>query len=222
MHHESITLRAAAKVKRRALLRSLVAGLLALALAAALAAGLVACGGSGAGLIPAADAGPLQSDFEAVAQAAQSGNGNCLATESALGKTQKDFLTLPASVDAALRAKLRQGIDNLRKVALQMCAEPSPTATTGTQQTTSTPSTTTGTTTNPTTTTATTTAPRTPTSTTPSPGSGNSGGTPVQEEESEHLGKGEGKEKGEGKGKSEGEGKVEGNGSGGASPESGR
>ena len=38
---------------------------------------------SGNGLIPAANAGPLRSDFEAVAKAAQAGNGNCTATTEA-------------------------------------------------------------------------------------------------------------------------------------------
>ena len=41
------------------------------ALLGVLAAVLISCGGSGAGLIPAGKAGPLQSDFEAVAQAAK-------------------------------------------------------------------------------------------------------------------------------------------------------
>ncbi len=195
--------------------RRTLAGAVAVLLAATV---LAACGSSGAGLIPAADAGPLQSDFEAVSQAAQSGNGNCLATESALGKTQQDFLALPASINAGLRARLREGIANLRKVALQMCAQPSPTATTDTQQTTSTPTTSTGTTSSTTTTTGTTTTPSTPTAP-PSPGSGNSGGTPVEESEEAVNGKGKGKKEGggEGKGEGEGEGKAEGNGNGGAS-----
>ncbi|HEY7961985.1 MAG TPA: hypothetical protein VID29_08700, partial [Solirubrobacteraceae bacterium] len=52
---------------RRALVRAAAA--CALGVTAAL---LVSCGSSTKGLIPTADAGPLQSDFEAVAQAAQS------------------------------------------------------------------------------------------------------------------------------------------------------
>jgi hypothetical protein len=188
-----------------------------LALAALLgvsAALMMACGSSGSGLIPAANAGPLQSDFEAVAQAAQNGNGNCLATESALGKTEQDFLALPASIDAGLRKRLRDGIANLRKVALAMCAQPSPGATTTTTQ--------------PTTTTSTTTTPTTPTTTTPTSTSttttpatpaepNNGGGTPAPEESEEGPGKGKGKGKGEGDGKGESEGA--GPDAGGASPE---
>lgn len=183
--------------------------LLTLALGAATAV-LVACGGSGAaGLIPAASAGPLQSDFEAVAQAAQSGNGNCLGTESALGKTEQDFLALPASVDAGLRKRLREGIANLRKVALAMCAQPSPGATTATTPSTTTQTTTTGTQTAPSVPTATQT---TPTVTAPESGSGNSGGTPAEGGASEEG-------PGKGKGKGEGDGKGEGAAAGGASPE---
>ena len=69
---------------RPALLR--LAAAFALGIAAAL---LVSCGSSGKGLIPSANAGPLQSDFEAVAQAAQSGNGSCAATEAAIAKTER-------------------------------------------------------------------------------------------------------------------------------------
>lgn len=181
-----------------------------LGLAAAL---LVACGSSGTGLIPAASAGPLQSDFEAVAQAAQSGDGNCLTTESALGKTEQDFLALPASVDAGLRRHLREGIANLRKVALEMCAQPSPSATTGTTATTTTQTTTTATQTTPTTTTGTQTPPPAP----PESSEGNSGGTPAEgESESEE---GPGKGKGNGKGGGDGEAGSGGASAGGASPE---
>ena len=73
------------------------------------AALLVACGSSGKGLIPTANAGPLQSDFEAVAQAAQSGEGSCTATEAAIEKTESDFAALPATVDAGLRKTLSVG-----------------------------------------------------------------------------------------------------------------
>ncbi|HEX5309976.1 MAG TPA: hypothetical protein VFW38_12960 [Solirubrobacteraceae bacterium] len=189
----------------------------ALTLAALLgvcAAVLVACGSSGTGLIPAASAGPLQSDFEAVAQAAQSGNGNCLETEAKLGKAEQDFLALPATVDAGLRKRLHEGIANLRKVALAMCAQPSSTVTTGTTATTPPQSTTTSTQTTPSTTTSTQTTPVTP----PEPGSGSSGGTPPEGAESEEPA---GKGKGQDKGKAEGEGEDNSGGAaaGGASPE---
>ncbi|HEX3391965.1 MAG TPA: hypothetical protein VHS55_05345 [Solirubrobacteraceae bacterium] len=199
---------------RTALLRSFklaVAALLGVS-----AALLVACGTSGTGLIPAASAGPLQSDFEAVAQAAKSGNGNCLATESALGKTQQDFLALPSTVDAGLRGRLREGIANLRKVALAMCAQPAAgAASTATTPTTTTSTTSTSTTT-PTTTTPTTGAGTTTTPTTTTPPANNGGGTPAPEESEEGPGKGKGKGEAEGKGEGNGDG-----GAGGASPEGG-
>jgi len=150
--------------------------------AAALAALLLAgCGSSGGGLIPSANAGPLQSDFEAVAQAAQTGDGECAATEAALTKTELDFSALPSSVDAGLRTRLKEGIGNLRKQALQLCAQPlantvtTPTKTSTVPHTTTTapaPTPTTSTTTTPTQTTT------TPTSTTTTP-TGSGGGTPA-------------------------------------------
>jgi hypothetical protein len=150
-----------------------------LALAAMLgvaAALLVACGSSSGKLIPVADSGPLQGDFETVVVDAESASGKCSATEAALAKTEQDFTALPASVDSGLRATLRQGIDNLRARALALCAQPlaqtTPTSTTS-QPTTSTSTATTPTTT-PSTTTPTTTTPST-TPTTTSPG----GGTPA-------------------------------------------
>jgi hypothetical protein len=188
------------------------------------AALVVACGGSSSGLIPAASAGPLQSDFEAVAQAAQSGNGNCLATESALGKTEQDFLALPSTVDPGLKRRLSEGIANLRKVALEMCAQPSATATTATTQTTTTPTATTQTT--PTTTTTTTNTNATPpTTTTTTPPPNNGGGTPAPEESEESSSKGKGKGKGKGESNGEGDGgggPGPGGGPGGASVEGNR
>jgi hypothetical protein len=199
----------------RSTVRLLTAALL-LVLAVAL---LASCGGSGKGLIPEASAGPLRGDFEAVAGAAQSGNGSCAHTEAALGKTEKDFLALPASVDPQLRDKLRQGIANLRQRALAMCAEPVPTATTATTQTTTTTETT------PTETTATT--PATPTTPVTPPNEG--GGTrALGEEEGEEHGPGKGRGKGVGKGDEEeaeeesGESESGGASAGGPTPGSGR
>ncbi len=103
----------------------IVAGLLGV-----VAAVLVSCGSSGKGLIPLANAGPLQSDFEAVAQAAAAGNGNCAATTVAINKTERDFAALPSSIDLGLHARLSQGISNLRERALAVCAEPSTQTTT--------------------------------------------------------------------------------------------
>lgn len=157
-------------------LRVPLAGLLGVS-----AALLVACGGSGKGLIPTANAGPLQSDFEAVAQAAESGEGSCTATEAAIEKTESDFAALPATVDAGLRKTLNVGIANLRRRALALCAQPLPQST-STTKTSTTPTTATSTQTAPTTTTTTHTetspTPTTPTPTTPTattPG----GGTPA-------------------------------------------
>jgi hypothetical protein len=140
------------------------------------AALLVSCASSGKGLIPAGNAGPLTRDFEAVTQAAQSGNGSCIATEAALATTEQDFGALPSTVDAGLRNRLRQGIANLHTRALALCAQPLAQAT----ATNTAPRPTTSTQTTPTTptvpqTTATQTAPTTTTPTTSGPG----GGTPA-------------------------------------------
>jgi len=158
------------------LIRLLLAGLLGV-----FATLLVACGSSGKGLIPAANAGPLQSDFEAVAQAAQSGEGSCTATEVAIAKTETDFAALPGTVDSGLHKTLSLGIANLRRRALALCAQPLP-QTTSTTKTSTTPTTATSTQTTPTPTTTTHTetspTPTTPTPTTPTattPG----GGTPA-------------------------------------------
>jgi hypothetical protein len=158
--------------------RSLLRLALALALGAA-AALLVACGSSGKGLIPAAAGGPLQSDIEAVEHAAEAGSGNCSGTEAALLKTDQDYAALPATLDSGLRSNIRQGVENLRKVAKEACAQPLvQTTTTTTPKTTSTPTT-------PTTTTSTTTTPTTPEETTPpaeeeaGAGGGPGGGTPA-------------------------------------------
>lgn len=143
--------------------------LIVVALLGATTALLVSCGSSGTGLIPSASAGPLQEDFEAVAKAAEAGNGDCAKTEAALGKTEEDFLALPATVDRGLHKRLEEGIANLRKQALEMCEEPTTTETSATTtQTKSTPRT--GTTsTESTTSTETATTPTTPTNTPTTP-----------------------------------------------------
>jgi hypothetical protein len=149
-----------------------------------LAALLISCSSTGKGLIPVSDAGPLQSDFEAVAQAAENGDGSCAKTESALLKTDQDFAALPTSVDTGLRNTLHQGIENLRSRSLALCAQPLPQATV----TTTTPKTTTSTTTTPTETES------TETQTTPAPEtegpSGPGGGTQAPGET--HVGEAEG------------------------------
>jgi hypothetical protein len=191
------------RVEIRAPLR---APLLRLAMACGLgvaSAVLVSCGSSGKGLIPAADGGPLQNDFVAVASDARAGDGSCTATEAALAQTEHDFGALPASLDPGLRERLETGIKNLRERALEVCAQPhaqatgtgtAPTTTTSTQAPSTTPTVT------PTTTTQTT--PTTTPTTTTAPGTG--GGTPAPsqgEGEGEHHGNGNG-----GRGESKGEG----------------
>lgn len=176
----------------RTVMRLLPAGLLG-----AGAAVLVSCGSSGAGLIPSDNAGPLVADFQKVEQAASKGNGDCGATKAALSTTEHDFQALPASVNAGLRARLREGISHLQTLALELCAEPlSQSTTTGesTSTTTTPPATTKATTTTPPTGTTPPTSTTTPTSTAPTattPGSGAEGGT------SPEVGGGEG-EAGEG------------------------
>jgi hypothetical protein len=183
----------------RASSSALLVGMLGVA-----AAALVGCSGSSGKLIPIANAGPLQSDFETIAQAAEAGDGSCSATEAAILKTEQDLGALPSSVDAGLRATLHQGVANLRTRALALCAQPlaQPTVTNSSPKsaipritTTTTPTTTT--TTTPTTTATT---PSTPTSTTTTPGAG--GGTPApgSSESSPGAGAGGGTGPGEGAG----------------------
>jgi hypothetical protein len=158
------------------LVRLLVVGLLGAATAL-----LVSCSGSGRGLIPSAQAGPLKNDFSLVEEAAKAGRGSCAATEAALQKTASDFAALPASVDAGLRRRLREGLNKLREDALELCAQALTQSTTTAPRTTTTTQTTATTPTTPPNTTTTQTTPST-TTTTPNP----SGGTPPAEpEESE-------------------------------------
>jgi cell division septation protein DedD len=176
--------------------RALVAALLGGAVAV-----LIACGSSAGGLIPASQGGPLQSDIENVERAAEAGNGNCSATESALLKTDQDYGALPASVDQGLRKQIGTAIENLHKVAKEACEQPlAQTNTVTTPKTTSTPTTT------PTQTTTTTTAP--PTTTTPT--------TPPEKEEESSPGAGGGTPA-----PGEGNGRPPGEGAGGAAPEAG-
>ena len=188
------------------ILRLTLAGLLGIAVSL-----LLSCGGSGAGLIPVGNAGPLQRDFEAVAQAAENGNGSCAATEEAILKTEHDFGALPVTVDRGLRDRLREGIAKLRSNALGLCKQPLPQAT----ATETSPRTTTSTRTTPTTpkviqTTTTQTTPTT-TPTTSSPG----GGTPAPGGGGGEAAPGTGSEQG-GAGAGDGTGRAGGGGPGGA------
>ncbi len=141
---------------------------------------LASCGSSGAGLIPAQNAGPLQSDFDAVAEAAERGNGSCAATEEAILKTEQDFTTLPVTVDAGLRGRLHEGITKLHADALELCKQSLSVTTATSTSTRTSPATTTPhtTPTSPTVTQPTTTPAQTTPTTTP-PTSGSGGGTPA-------------------------------------------
>src|SRR4029077_8616252 len=163
------------KAIRSPLLRVLLAGLLGGAVALP-----ISCTSSGNGLIPTGSAGPLQSDFETVAQAAEHGNGSCTVTETALLKTEQDFAALPTTIDGGLRERLHQGIANLRVRALALCEQPLPQST----ATTTTPKTTTSTTTTTTTPTETQTTPTETTPTTAPTTSTPGGGTPAPGSES--------------------------------------
>lgn len=165
------------------------------------AALLSACGGS-SGLIPEGNAGPLRADFEKVAEAAESGNGNCGATETAIARTERDFANLPSSVDSRLRTRLSEGIEHLASQARVACKQPVGGGTTTTATESSTTSKTSSTSTSTTTTTTYTTAseepevPSSATSTTSSPtapvggaeaptggAEANPGGSPAEGEE---------------------------------------
>jgi hypothetical protein len=151
---------------------------------------LAACGGS-TGLIPAGKAGPLRADFEAVAEAAENGNGNCHKTESALENTQHDLESLPSSVDSRLRNRLSEGVSHLRSQALQACKNPSgsgaATTATGSNPTISTSSTPTSTSTSSSTETSSETSSE---STTSSSSSVPNGGTPPEKSPEDHVGEG--------------------------------
>jgi len=194
----------------------LLSRVLATAALGAAAALPISCSGSGRGLIPAGNAGPLQRDFAAVADAAQKGNGSCTGTETAIARTEQDYRALPAAVDHGLRGRLREGIEKLREDALQLCLQPL--AQTNTTST-SVPRTDT-TTTAPTVTQTTPaqTSPTTSTATTPE----NGGGTPAPgsgESPAEGGGAGAG---GAGEGDHGGGGKDPNGGPGGARPEGGK
>jgi hypothetical protein len=72
---------------------------------------LVACGSSGSGKIPSADATRLDRALNRVA--ADTRAGNCDAAEAAVVRAQGVALNLPDSVDRQLRARVRAGIANL-------------------------------------------------------------------------------------------------------------
>jgi hypothetical protein len=142
--------------------------------AAALAVGC----GDRSHLVPSDDAQALKSSLAQVQQAVDA--GDCSAASDAVQTTEREAGQLPGSVDRRLRARINQGVRQLKRRFAIDCAnnqsEPTPTESTptssGTPPTTSTPpTTTTNTTTTPTTTTTTTT-----TTTEPPPSSGTPNG----------------------------------------------
>ena len=91
---------------------------------------LAGCGGSGAGLIPTASAGPLEQDFVEVWERAHAGNGSCTATSEALEKAEADFVKISARIDASLRRRLQEGITRLHSQALEECSHVTTTSST--------------------------------------------------------------------------------------------
>ena len=173
-------------------------GLAAAALVVLAAGPLAACGSSG-DLIPAPRAADLDARLDAVKTAVD--NGDCTAAQQAVAQARGDVLNLPSSVDAALRDRLQEGVDNLAELVPAQCGsggsgteqsqqsttpekQQSKTQKTDTQSTDTAPKDTTPTETSPTQTTPTQTQtqPTTPTPSTPAPDTGgaspNSGGTP--------------------------------------------
>lgn len=143
--------------------------------AATVVLALAGCGGD-AKLLPASDAGAMDEALQRVLDAVS--GGDCPAANTALTDAQNAFAKLPGSVDASLRERIAQGLDQLTTTVPQQCAEGSvetaPTeTTTATAPTETTPTETTTTTTTeitPTETTPTETTPTQPAPTTPDPG----------------------------------------------------
>jgi hypothetical protein len=180
------------------------------AVLAALAAGVLlsACGSSTTGLIPAENAGPLKSDFEAVAKAALAGDGNCGETDEALARTEQDFAALPSSINAGLHRTLQEGIANLSARARQACAQPlASTTTTGASTSSTSTSTTTSTTTPTSTSTTSTSSTATLTPPTATTTSGVDGGAQAPGENGSAPGNGQGNgQGGGGQGNGQGDG----------------
>jgi hypothetical protein len=146
------------------------------------AAVLMACGSSASDrkkLIPPRSADRLKTALSDAQSAVD--DGNCDTAERAIVRARGVLVNLPSAVDDRLVTRLRQGIENLQKIAPDACRRNQTTSTettteTTTPETTSTPTTATTdttTTTTPTTTststTTTTTTPTTDTTTTPPP-----------------------------------------------------
>ncbi len=171
-------------------MRSALPLLLALVLGVCTAV-LAACGSSSDDrkqFIPPRSAARLSNALSDVRSAVA--DGNCETAARAIARARGVLVNLPSAVDDRLVSRLRQGINNLEKVAPEECqknqdttstetttetttpTETNTTPTTATTDTTTTPTATTDTTTTPTTTTGTTTVPPATTTTAPADTSG--------------------------------------------------
>jgi hypothetical protein len=138
-----------------------LACMLALALGAACAI-LVACGGDGKGLIGSNDADAMQQQLDQIESSVR--RGECGGLPNELTDLQQQVNGLPNRVDAALRQRLQEGVQNLAQISPHRCAiQAAKTDTVPTTPTQTTPTTPTETTP----TTPTETVPTTPTETTP-------------------------------------------------------
>jgi hypothetical protein len=157
-------------------LRALIAGVLGVGLALL----VVACGNSSnGGLLTAAQAGRLNSDFDSVGTSVTS--GDCGGASRALVKSRNDVNALaPAGVSQKLINNLLMGLDTISANYQTQCQAATTPTTTTTTPTTTTNTNTTPTTTNTTPTTTTNTTPTT-TNTTPTtpttPAGGNGAGS---------------------------------------------
>jgi hypothetical protein len=155
--------------------------LAALLLGAACAVGVAACGGSGNkdDLIPSSDASAMIDQLDAIQNAVD--KGRCGNVGNQVSKLQSQINGLSKQVDASLKARLQEGVNNLADIGPSDCfdrkektqtteTQTVETQTTETQTTETTPTETTPTETTPTETTPTETVPppvTTPTETTP-------------------------------------------------------
>jgi hypothetical protein len=131
------------------------------------AALLVACGSGSSSLIPAGDAGPLQSDFDAVQSSVQS--GDCTQTKTEVQKTRQDLAALPGTINPQLLETLTTGVGTLAARAATECKQNAGPSTTTTGQTSTPTQTDTNTNTETNTTPTDTNTDTTPTDTTPPP-----------------------------------------------------
>jgi hypothetical protein len=99
------------------------------------AAALGACGSSSSSksLIPVADAGPLQNDFDAVASAIA--DHDCPGSSSAIRRAQAHVDSLPRATSEQLTQRLQDGLQTLQRQAADECVATVATTTTETTTT---------------------------------------------------------------------------------------